>query len=181
MVSVHADMWPWSAEANTKELAEALKARSLKPAIIAGDLNATPQEKAVGALLGVGLIDVLRARREHVVDRRFDVGVLVVVEDRHQVLDERHRLQVPPRAHDRGSAGAAVLEHRHGLGQDRRPAAKNEQLAEVARLDELAGFDARETDRPAAPRIIEVAVAGVLDHERDLVVREHEVAVAPGD
>jgi endonuclease/exonuclease/phosphatase family metal-dependent hydrolase len=64
VVSVHADMWPWAAEANTKELAEALKARSLKPAIIAGDLNATPQEKAVGALLGVGLIDVLRARDE---------------------------------------------------------------------------------------------------------------------
>lgn len=64
VVSVHADMWPWAAEANTKALAEALKARSLKPAIIAGDLNATPQEGAVGALLGVGLIDVLRARDE---------------------------------------------------------------------------------------------------------------------
>lgn len=64
VVSVHADMWPWAAEANTKALAQALKARSLKPAIIAGDLNATPQEGAVGALLGVGLIDVLRARDE---------------------------------------------------------------------------------------------------------------------
>lgn len=64
VVSVHADMWPWAAEANSKALAEALKARSLKPAIIAGDLNATPAEGAVAALTGVGLIDVLKARDE---------------------------------------------------------------------------------------------------------------------
>jgi len=40
--------------------------------------------------------------------------------------------------------------------------------------------DPREPDRSPTPRIVEVAVSDILDHQRDLVVREHEVAVLPG-
>ncbi len=64
VVSVHADMFPWSAEANSRDLARALAARSLTPAIVAGDLNATPGEQGVAALLGAGLVDVLKGRDE---------------------------------------------------------------------------------------------------------------------
>ena len=57
---------------------------------------------------------------------------------------------------------------RDAVGHDRRATGQEEQLAEVVRLDELAALDAREPDRPTAPRIVEVAVADILDHERDL-------------
>ena len=79
-----------------------------------------------------------------------------------------------------GPPVGAVVHHRDALGHHGRATGEQEQLAEVVRLDQRAALDPREPDRPTAPRIVEIAVADVLDHERDLVVREHEVAVLPG-
>ena len=98
-----------------------------------------------------------------------------------QRLEERDRVQLAARANDRGAAVAAVGDHRDRVGDHRRATGEDEELAEVVRLDHLAVLDAREPDRPTAPRIVEIAVADVLDHDRDLVVREHEVAGLPRD
>ena len=64
---------------------------------------------------------------------------------------------------------------------DGRATGQHEELAEVARLDHVTVFDARESDGTTAPRIVEVAVADILDHDRDAIIREDEVAVLPRD
>lgn len=64
VVTVHADMLPWAAAANSRRLARKLEERSMKPAIIAGDLNATPGEDAPRAFADTGFVDVLKTRAE---------------------------------------------------------------------------------------------------------------------
>lgn len=64
VVAVHADVFPWSAAANSHQLARKLAEGSTKPMIVAGDLNATPNENAPRAFTVTGLVDILKQRAE---------------------------------------------------------------------------------------------------------------------
>jgi len=75
VIAVHADVFPWASEANTKELAKVLHDATGK-VIVAGDLNATPKEGPVKSLVGVGLKDLIATTAEGPTflgsDRRID-------------------------------------------------------------------------------------------------------------
>lgn len=76
VVSVHADVFPWAAEENTKVLAQEIRTAVGGGILLAGDLNATPREATPDVLAGIGLIDVLRRTAEGPTfrgsDRRLD-------------------------------------------------------------------------------------------------------------
>lgn len=59
VVGVHADVWPWASEAQTRQLAAHVEPYLGKGVIVAGDLNAPPDWKTPGILAGLGLVDVV--------------------------------------------------------------------------------------------------------------------------
>ncbi len=59
VVALHADVFPWSASANSRDLAKHLKGSVGKGVLVAGDLNETSEGDAVKAFTGLGLVDVL--------------------------------------------------------------------------------------------------------------------------
>lgn len=63
VVTVHADVFPWSSAANSRALARALGPMGEAKVIVAGDLNATPQEESPRLFVNAGLVDVLGAHR----------------------------------------------------------------------------------------------------------------------
>ena len=124
-------------------------------------------------------VDVLAARRERVIDRCSDVGEIVAVDDRDHRFEERQWVELAARANHRRLAVAAVVHHGDRIGDDGRAPGQDEELAEVRGLDQGAVRHPCDADRATAPRIVEIAIADVFDHERDFVIREDEVVVGP--
>ena len=90
VVSVHADIYPWSAEQNAEALAEAMDNGSSDRdgVIVAGDLNASPTDAPAQAFTGRGFVDAIAGRGDAptFADRRIDyvfvnAGLASLVED----------------------------------------------------------------------------------------------------
>ncbi len=124
-------------------------------------------------------VDLLGARRERVVDRDRDVVVAQGRERRGELVGEGDRSQRTHHA-DRRRAFVSDVEHAHRVRHDRVATDAEDDLVEVCRPDHAAALHRGHARQLAAEGVVAVRWACVFDHHRHAVVREHPIALAPG-